>query len=132
MLYANAVLPASCNCHPTVNSALQLLRTLLERPKLAAHVKALRLVVVRRNVSKLYETEFPKKHLDLAALKELSYRKLTSLGYSPEHPWWSSLKNSLESAYAGLLLCMLPNLVRDPFGMSDVITYPLHSLFDLG
>ncbi|KAF1974587.1 hypothetical protein BU23DRAFT_96019 [Bimuria novae-zelandiae CBS 107.79] len=120
VLYANATLPLACSCHPTVNSALQLLRTLLENPSLAKHVKTLRFSVVRRNVGQLYEAEFPKKNFDLVGLQELCSRKLTALGFIEGHPWWASLKNNVESAYAGLLLCVLPNLTNLQYTLKEL------------
>ncbi|KAL1608304.1 hypothetical protein SLS60_003244 [Paraconiothyrium brasiliense] len=119
-LYANAELPNTCGCHPTVNSAVQLLRTLLERPKLAPHVKGLRFSVVRRNVGRLYQNEFPKKNLDLPALRDLCARELDKLGYGEGHPWWASLGNNVESAYAGLLLCLLPNLAKLQYTVKEL------------
>ncbi|OAG05610.1 uncharacterized protein CC84DRAFT_1164095 [Paraphaeosphaeria sporulosa] len=119
-LYANAELSTSCGCHPTVNSALQLLRTLLEHPALVHHVKALRFSVVRRNVGKLYQDEYPNKHLDLPALRDLCAGQLANLGYSEEHPWMVSLRNNVESAYAGLLLCILPNLAKLQYAVKEL------------
>ncbi|KAJ4302625.1 hypothetical protein N0V90_001514 [Kalmusia sp. IMI 367209] len=108
--YANAILPISCGCHPTVNAALQLLRTLLERPALARNVKVLRLTVVRRSISTLYCEKRHQRPFDFPTFRELCLAKLTTLGYGAGHPWWASLQHDVESAYAGLLLCVLPNL----------------------
>ncbi|KAF2446351.1 hypothetical protein P171DRAFT_430514 [Karstenula rhodostoma CBS 690.94] len=119
-LYANAELPIFCGCRPTVNSAVQLLRTLLERPALAQHVKALRFSVVRRDVSKLYQDKYPQKHLDLPALRDLCTGQLANLGYGENHPWMASLRNNVESAYAGLLLCMLPNLTKLHYAVKEL------------
>lgn len=38
--------------------------------------------------------------------------QLAKLGYGEDHPWSASLRNNLESAFAGLLLCILPNLAK--------------------
>ncbi|KAJ4353909.1 uncharacterized protein N0V89_005640 [Didymosphaeria variabile] len=119
-LYANAELPNACGCHPTVNSAVQLLRTLLERPELAPHVKSLRFSVVRRNVGRLYQDEYPKKNLDLPALRDLCAVQLHKLGYGEGHPWSASLGNNVESAYAGLLLCVLPNLTKLQYTVKEL------------
>jgi hypothetical protein len=103
-----------------VNAAVQLLRTLLERPALSQHVKSLRFSVVRRNIGKLYQDEYPKKHLDLLALRALCTSQLSELGYSERHPWMASLRNNVESAYAGLLLCVLPNLTKLQYSVKEL------------
>jgi hypothetical protein len=103
-----------------VNAAVQLLRTLLEHPALAQHVKSLQFSVVRRNIGKLYKDEYPKKHLDLLALQDLCAAQLSKLGYGERHPWMASIRNNVESAYAGLLLCVLPNLAKLQYSVKEL------------
>ncbi|KAF2637729.1 hypothetical protein P280DRAFT_471908 [Massarina eburnea CBS 473.64] len=105
-LYAGAWLPVSCGCHPRVNAAVQLLRTLLQRPERAAKVKKLRFSIVRRRVDELYR----EKQFDLDGIRAQCFKRLTALGYLEGHPWWTSLANDVESAYVGVLLSLLPNL----------------------
>jgi hypothetical protein len=105
-LYANAVLHISCGCHPNVNAAIQLLRTLLDRPDLASKIEGLRFCVVRRSIKTLYES----KGFDLSKLRDKCFAMLSELGYTSEHPWWAALQHDVESAYAGVLLSLLPKL----------------------
>jgi hypothetical protein len=93
-LYACAYLPVSCGCHPCVNAVVQLLRTLLQRPELAAKIKGLRCSVVRRSIGKLYR----EKNFNLTPIREGCFKQLTTLGYHKEDPWWISLVNNIESA----------------------------------
>jgi hypothetical protein len=45
--------------------------------------------------------------------------KLKELGYRSPHPWRRSIKNSVESAFGGLLLALLPNLIDLDFWIKD-------------
>ncbi|KAF1957320.1 hypothetical protein CC80DRAFT_592610 [Byssothecium circinans] len=114
-LYAGAYLPVSCGCHPSVNATLQFIRTLFERPELAAKVKSLRFSIVRRRVHKLYR----EKKFALKAIREECLKRLLALGYREDDPWWASLVNDVESAYAGVLLTMLPNLEMLNFSVRE-------------
>lgn len=114
-LYTASILPISCGCHPKVSSAVQFLRTLLDRPDLAPKVKALRFSIVRRRIGKLYSS----KGFNLTPIRDKCFAKLGEFGYDSRHPWWTCLHNDLESAYGGVLLSILPNLDRLDFAAKD-------------
>ncbi|KAH7390511.1 hypothetical protein BKA66DRAFT_510598 [Pyrenochaeta sp. MPI-SDFR-AT-0127] len=105
-LHTTAKLSISCGCHPKVNPVVKLLRTLFERPDLAPKVKTLRFRTVRKNIARLYEEQ----SFDLQRLRARCLLELKVLGYNPTHPWIRSLDNGIESAFAGVLLILLPNL----------------------
>lgn len=113
--YANAILPVSCGCHPSINAAVQLLRTLIERPELAVKVKALRFSIVRRSVAQLYSS----KGFQLPEVRQECLSRLSKLGFNEDHLWWTSVSNDVESAYGGVLLTMLPNLLKLDFFVKD-------------
>ncbi|KAF2854310.1 hypothetical protein T440DRAFT_486886 [Plenodomus tracheiphilus IPT5] len=114
-LHAIAKLSLSCGCHPKVNAAVKLLRTLLDRPDLASKVRVLRFRTVRKNIAKFYESQ----GFDLSSLRDCSLSRLQELDYGKSHPWWRSIENAIESAFAGLLLVQLPNLVHLDFWVKD-------------
>jgi hypothetical protein len=114
-LYAGAILPISCGCHPKVSAAVQLLRTLLDRADLAPKVKALRFSIVRRAIGTLYEEQ----GFAIEKVREKCFTKLSKLGYDAGHPWRAALENDLESAYGGVLLSLLPNLEKLDFAAKD-------------
>ncbi|KAH9872826.1 hypothetical protein J1614_005220 [Plenodomus biglobosus] len=114
-LYTIAKLPVSCGCHPKVNAALKLLRTLFSRPDLASKVRVLRFRTARKNIAEFYEAQ----DFDLTSLRDRSLILLRELGYEKSHPWWRSIENAIESAFAGLLLLQLPNLVQLDFMVKD-------------
>ncbi|KAF2253725.1 hypothetical protein BU26DRAFT_548127 [Trematosphaeria pertusa] len=115
VLHSNAILQVSCGRHPNVNDAIRLLRTLLDRPDLAPKVKALRFSTVREDVDQLYA----EKGFDLSGVREAALAKLTELGYGKPHPWWASVRNSIESAYCGLLFLLTPRLEDLWFTVKD-------------
>lgn len=114
-LHSVAKLFVSCGCHPKVNTVVKLLRTLFERPDLASKIRTLRFRTVRKNIAQLYYEQ----GFDLAALRVRCLSKLKQLGYKKTHPWWCSISNSVESAFAGLLLVLLPNLTHLDFWVQD-------------
>ncbi|KAF9696625.1 hypothetical protein EKO04_005194 [Ascochyta lentis] len=114
-LYTTARLAISCGCHPKVNALVKLLRTLLDRPDLASKVKALRFRAVRKCVEKVYvEHGFDFLHFHARCIS-----KLDELGYGSTHLWRRSIDNSIESAFGGLLLALLPNLTDLDFWIKD-------------
>ncbi|PVI04019.1 hypothetical protein DM02DRAFT_586823 [Periconia macrospinosa] len=122
-LYANAYLPFTCGCHPCVNPAVQLLRTLLQRPDLAAKVKALRFFATNQTITKLYK----QKNFRLKSLRDECLWRLTEYGYTSklDNPWRRCLLNDVESAYVGVLLTLLPNLETLRFQVRETIQgYP--------
>lgn len=114
-LHTTARLAISCGCHPKVNAIVRLLRTLLDRPDLAGKVRTLRFRAVRKRVEKLYA----ENGFELPAFRDRCISKLEELGYQSTHPWWRSIKNSVESAFGGLLLALLPNLIDLDFWIKD-------------
>ncbi|KAH9860057.1 hypothetical protein IAQ61_011841 [Plenodomus lingam] len=114
-LHTFANLSVSCGCHPKVNAALRLLRTLFNRPDLACKVRLLRFRTARKDISQLYKSQ----DFELASLRDRSLLRLQELGYGKSHPWWRSIENTIESAFGGLLLLQLPNLVRLDFCVKD-------------
>ncbi|KAF3034318.1 hypothetical protein E8E12_004601 [Didymella heteroderae] len=114
-LHTTARLAISCGCHPKVNAVVKLLRTLLDRPDLASKVKTLRFRAVRKRVERLYaESGF-----ELIAFRDRCISKLEELGYRSNHAWWRSINNCIESAFGGLLLALLPNLIDLDFWIKD-------------
>ncbi|KAI4704834.1 hypothetical protein J4E89_009419 [Alternaria sp. Ai002NY15] len=107
-LYTTVKLSMSCGSHPKVSSLLQLLRTLLDRADLATKIRTLRVGTIRKNVAKLCEQQ----DFDLASLRMRSLAKLEQMGNSASHPWHRTIRNSIESGFAGLLLALLPNLTH--------------------
>jgi len=91
------------------------LRTVFERPDLAKKIKAISFTAVRRNVLALYKSE----NFDLVELHKKSLRELDKFGVSTPHPWRSSLVINVESAYVGVLLCLLPQLKDLSYTMRD-------------
>lgn len=114
-LHTTAKLSISCGCHPKVNAVVKFLRTLFDRPDLAPKVKTLRFRTVRKNIAKLYEEQ----SFDFENIRMRCLFKLKDLGYRESHPWIRSLNNSIESAFAGLMLILLPNLVHLDFWVKD-------------
>lgn len=107
-LYTAVKLFMSCGCHPKVSSLLRLLRTLLDRTDLAAKIRTLRVGTIRKNVAKLCEEQ----DFDLTSLRMRSLAKLEQMGHPTSHPWHRTIRNSIESGFAGLLLVLLPNLTH--------------------
>jgi len=107
-LYTTVKLSMSCGCHPKVSSLLRLVRTLLGRADLATKIRTLRIGTIRKNVAKLCEQQ----DFDLASLLARSLAKLEQMGYPASHPWHRTVRNSIESGFAGLLLVLLPNLTH--------------------
>ncbi|KAH6622052.1 hypothetical protein C7974DRAFT_314779, partial [Boeremia exigua] len=114
-LFRTARLAICCGCHPKVNALILLLRTLLDRPDLATKVKLIRFRAVRKTVEKLYTEQ----GFDLPEFRNRCISKLAGLGYHSTHPWWRSINNSVESAFGGLLLALLPNLTDLDFWIKD-------------
>lgn len=114
-LHTTARLSISCGCHPSVNAVVKLLRTLLSRPDLANKVRTLRFRAVRKRVEKLYIEQ----GFDFLVLRDRCVSMLMELGYNATHPWQRSLINSIESAFGGLLLTLLPNLENLDFWIKD-------------
>ncbi|KAI8940752.1 hypothetical protein NX059_002017 [Plenodomus lindquistii] len=114
-LHINAKLAISCGCHPKVNPAVKLLRTLFDRPDLASKVRVLRFRTVRKNVADFYQSQ----GFEMSSLRDRSLSRLQELNYGKSHPWWRSVENTIESAFAGLLLIQLPNLVQLDFWVKD-------------
>jgi hypothetical protein len=114
-LYTAVVLPIPCGCHPGVNAAVQLLRTLLDRPKLACQIKGLRFSIVRRKVGTLYQSH----GFDLCEVRGKCLAKLTEYQFAAGHPWRAALQDDFESAYGGVLLSLLPNLDELDFAVKD-------------
>ncbi|KZM20172.1 uncharacterized protein EKO05_0002751 [Ascochyta rabiei] len=114
-LHTTARLAISCGCHPKVNAVAKILRTLLDRPDLASKVKTLRFRAVRKGVEKVY-VEHGFEFLDFRAR---CISKLDELGYRSAHLWRRSIDNSIESAFGGLLLALLPNLTDLDFWIKD-------------
>lgn len=114
-LFTTAKLTICCGCHPKVNALIKLLRTLLDRPDLAAKVRSLRFRAVRKRVEKLYA----KQGFELLEFRDRCISKLEELGYHPSHPWWRSINNCVESAFGGLLLAILPGLTNIDFWIKD-------------
>lgn len=107
-LITTAKLAICCGCHAKVNPLIKLLRTILERPDLATKVKSLRFRAARKRIDKSYAEQ----GFDLVVLRDRCISKLEELGFFPSHPWWRSINNSIESAFGGLLLALLPNLIE--------------------
>lgn len=107
-LITAAKLAICCGCHPKVNPLIKLLRTILDRPDLANKVKSLRFRAVRKRIDKSYAVQ----GFDLATLRDRCISKLEGLGFHYKHPWRRSIDNSIESAFGGLLLALLPNLIE--------------------
>ena len=85
---------------------LRLLRTLFDRPDLAAKVKSLRIGPTRENIVKICQAQrFP-----LESLRAQSLMKLGELGYTKSHPWSRTIQNSSQLGFAGVLLTLLPAL----------------------
>ena len=114
-LFTTARLAITCGCHPKVNAVVKLLRTLLDRPDLASKIKILRFRAVRKRVDRLYAEQ----GFELPRFRDQCTSKLKELGYQLTHPWWRSIDNSVESAFGGLLLALLPNLADLDFWIKD-------------
>lgn len=114
-LHATARLAISCGCHSKVNAVVKLLRTLLDRPDLASKVKILRFRAVRKRVERLYA----ERGFELLAFRDRCILKLEELNYRPTHAWYRSINNCIESAFSGLLLALLPNLIDLDFWIKD-------------
>lgn len=114
-LHTTARLAISCGCHPKVNAVVKLLRTLLDRPDLASKVKTLRFRAVRKRVERLYA----ENGFELLAFRDRCISKLEELSYQSTHAWWRSINNCVESAFGGLLLALLPNLIDLDFWIKD-------------
>ena len=114
-LHTTARLVISCGCHPKVNALVKLLRTILDRPDLASKVKTLRFRAVRKQVMQLYAEQ----GFEFLGFRGRCILKLEELGYDRSHPWWRSIENSIESAFGGLLLVLLPNLTDLDFWIKD-------------
>lgn len=125
-LHTTASLSSSCNCHPRVNAMARLLRTLLARVDLGAKVRTLRFRTVRKNVSEVYREQ----NFDLPAVRLQCLALLEKLGYRKAHPWWRSLENSIESAFGGVLLILVPNLTELDFWVCDIVIRLFTSLRD--
>ncbi len=91
-----------------INPAIKLLRTLIDRPDLATKVRFLVLRALQSDVSMIYA----KLKFDLQALRSRCLRQLENLGCEKIHPWCRSLENSIESAFVGVLLVLLPNITH--------------------
>ncbi|KAF2624056.1 hypothetical protein BU25DRAFT_305127, partial [Macroventuria anomochaeta] len=114
-LHTTAKLAISCGCHPKVNAVVKLLRTLLDRPDLATKVKTLRFRAVRKRVDNLYAEH----GFEILGFRNRCILQVEELGYQSTHPWWRSINNSVESAFGGLLLALLPNLTDLDFWIKD-------------
>ena len=114
-LHTTARLAISCGCHPKVNALVKLLRTVLDRPDLAGKVKTLRFRAVRKQIMQLYAEQ----GFEFLGFRGRCIMKLEDLGYDKSHPWWRSVNNSVESAFGGLLLALLPNLTNLDFWIKD-------------
>ena len=125
-LHSVAKLAVACGCHPEVNGVVKLLRTIFDRPDLAAKIRSLRFRTVRKNIAKVYEDQ----GFDLPAIRQQCLSKIATLGYGKKHPWWRSLENSIESAFAGVLLVQIPYLATLDFWVSTDSMRPLHSVND--
>lgn len=112
-LHTTARLAIPCGCHPKVNAAVKLLRTLLDHPDLASKVKTLRFRAVRNRV------ERTENGFELLAFHDRCISKLEELGYQSTHAWWGSINNCIESAFGVLLLTLLSNLVELDFWIKD-------------
>lgn len=119
-LHAIAKLTVTCGCHLKVNAVVKLLRTLFDRPDLATKVRQLRFRAVRKDIGEFYEGQ----GFDLPSLRTRCLRRLQELGHVKSHPWWRSIENSIESAFAGLLLVQLPNLTHADFWVKDHLHGP--------
>ncbi|KAF2738772.1 hypothetical protein EJ04DRAFT_560438 [Polyplosphaeria fusca] len=82
-----------------------LLRTLLDRPDLAIKANGLWVETVRKSVASAYKVE----HFDWNCLQKGSLVTLKKLGHDGD-AWSRMIEASIESAYAGLLLTLLPKL----------------------
>ena len=114
-LHTTAKLAICCGCHFRVNALVKLLRTVLDRPDLASKVKILRFRAVRKCIEKLYLEQ----GFEFLEFRSRCMSRLEELGYQPNHPWWRSINNSIESAFGGLLLALLPSLTDLDFWIKD-------------
>ncbi|KAF2114530.1 hypothetical protein BDV96DRAFT_688046 [Lophiotrema nucula] len=101
--------------HPGVNRMMSLLGTLLSRPDLALKVDSLCFRTVRKNFRKQYEDHA----FDFAGLQEMCLGRLKELGHGEGDPWHTMFKASIESAFAGLLLALVPNLATLDLAIFD-------------
>jgi len=98
----------------------RLLRTLFDRPDLAAKVKTVRIGPTRQSTVKICEAQgFP-----LEFVRARSLMKLGELGYTESHPWSRTIQNSLHSGFAGVLLTLLPALGDLSILVADTIGNP--------
>lgn len=90
---------------PEQNRVLKFIGALLGNPKLALKVKKLSLEVVDRAIGYEYEDMET-----LVKIRKKSLAKLSEMGYGKD-PWNKMIKDWSHSAFGGLLLTLLPNLV---------------------
>lgn len=121
-LYAGAFLKTACGCHDVVNAVIMFLRTILERPELAPKVKILRFNCINRSVTKLYR----QKDYALEPIRKACLTRLEELGHNSElgNAWKTCLTKNVESAYAGVLLTLLPNLETLRFSVKELAKGP--------
>ena len=53
-----------------------------------------------------------KTEFDFSGLRKRCQQKLEELGFQEGEAWRNMIDVSIESAYGGLLLCLIPNLIR--------------------
>ncbi|KAF2705553.1 hypothetical protein K504DRAFT_460279 [Pleomassaria siparia CBS 279.74] len=108
VLYRSANVSAGAKVSCSHNDMLELLRTLLRHPDLGSKIRILNMSTVRRNRARKYEKE---GSLNLRELREMSLEKLKELGYGVGCAWYTMVEASIESAFAGLVLALLPKVV---------------------
>lgn len=98
---------------------LHFIRTLLFRPELGLLVRKLSLC--------LGPPLDRKQLLHFKELQKSALAKLEALGFKKGTPWYTSIKEREESAYGGLALALVPNLVE--FHLECCSSDPVRSLF---
>lgn len=106
-----------------MNAILKLLRTVYDRPDLAVKVKILKFKTFRKSIGVIASDH----GVDVDDLRRRGLTVLKKMGYSLRHPWWRSIENTIESAFAGLLLLELPNLSTLNFCVQDHVIGPSSS-----
>ena len=114
VLYQNVEVSPGYSHNPGTNKMAQLLRTLLNRPELGLKIRYLSFQTIRRNFSAFYE----KNGFQFYDLRQKSLTQLEKMGYMG-HPWYRMVEASIESAYAGLLLTLVPKLCDLNFVVYD-------------
>ncbi|KAF2114529.1 hypothetical protein BDV96DRAFT_647231 [Lophiotrema nucula] len=114
ILYRDIELEGHCFMSGAGKVAL-FLRTLIERPDLAQKVDTLQFLTSRRNVT----GELKDHGVEFGEIRQLALNKVDELGYGKDHPWCRMMGVSINSAFGGLLLVLVPHLRGLTFGVYD-------------